>query len=97
MAKIKLPSFDGGTLLQRTLLYLVTFVLGSAGFLAIASFMVVWAAKSIIPARGTESAASATEKVAELNSGQPSGKVSRPKKGRTITPADDAPAVEEHR
>jgi hypothetical protein len=99
MAKLKLPSFDGGTLLQRTLLYVVTFVLGSAGFVAIASVLIVWAAKSVVPARQTESSAStsATDKVAELAptaAGKPAGKRGRPNRGKPAVESD-APAVED--
>jgi hypothetical protein len=99
MAKLKLPSFDGGTLLQRTLLYVVTFVLGSAGFVAIASFLVLWAAKSIVPARNTESSASASaaDKVAEMAptaTGKPTGKRGRPNKAKAPVESD-APAVED--
>ncbi len=97
MAKLKLPSFDGGTLLQRTLLYVVTFVLGSAGFVAIASFLIVWAAKSVVPVRNTESSASAADKVAELAptaTGKPTGKRGRPNKAKATAEAD-APAVED--
>lgn len=97
MAKLKLPSFDGGTLLQRTLLYMVTFVLGSAGFVAIASFLVVWAAKSIIPARNTESSATAADKMAEMGAttpGKSAAKRGRP--GKVKPPVDgEAPAEEE--
>lgn len=101
MAKLKLPSFEGGSLLQRTLLYMVTFVLGSAGFVAIASLLVVTAAKAMIPARTSESstsaAAAAAEKAAELAptaTGKPTGK--RGRLGKVKAPvAEDAPAVED--
>lgn len=99
MAKLKLPSFEGGSLLQRTLLYVVTFVLGSASFVAIASLLVVWAAKSVIPARNTESSASASagaaDKVAEATptaTGKPGGRRGRPSKVKTPV-EDDAPAA----
>lgn len=99
MAKLKLPSFDGGTLLQRTLLYVVTFVLGSAGFVAIASLLVVSAAKSIVPARNTESSASASaaDKVAELaptTTGKSTGKRGRPNKAKPAV-ENEAAAVED--
>lgn len=97
MAKLKLPSFSDGSLLQRTLLYVLTFVLGSAGFIAIASLVVVSVAKSLIPARNSDTAATATEKVAEAIPAAP-GKAS-PRKGRANkakTPAEaDAAAAEE--
>jgi|GEM_PF-6209563 len=101
MAKLKLPSFDGGTLLQRTLIYVVGFVLGSAGFVAIASILVVWAAKSMIPSRSDSSAsASAADKVAEVapgSPGKPLSKRSRSNKGKTVAAQEDvAPAEETH-
>jgi hypothetical protein len=99
MAKLKLPSFDGGTLLQRTLIYVVGFVLGSAGFVAIASILVVWAAKSMIPSR-SDSSASAADKVAEVapgSPGKPLSKRSRSNKGKTVAAQEDvAPAEETH-
>jgi hypothetical protein len=101
MAKLKLPSFEGGTLLQRTLLYVVTFVFGSAGFIAIASFVVVTAAKAVIPSRtDSPASASAADKVAELaptTTGKGPSRRSRPNKGKTAVVADEAPAVEEVR
>ena len=103
MAKLKLPSFDGGTLLQRTLLYVVTFVLGSAGFVAIASLLVVWAAKAVIPARNTntESSASAAaaDKIAELaptTTGKPAGRRGRPNKVKAPVEAEAPPAEDTH-
>lgn len=97
MAKLKLPSFEGGSLLQRTLLYVVTFVCGSAGFVAIASLVIVSAAKAVIPARGTESSATAAaaEKAADgapAAAGKPGPKRGRIARGKT--PAEeDAPAA----
>jgi hypothetical protein len=97
MAKLKLPSFDGGTLLQRTLLYVVTFVVGSVGFVTIASFLVVSAAKAVIPTRNTESSASATDKVTELAptaTGKPAGR--RGRSNRVKPPVDvEAPTAED--
>ncbi len=97
MAKLKLPSFSDGSLLQRTLLYVLTFVLGSAGFIAVASLVVVSVAKAVIPSRSTDSAATATEKVAEAIPAAP-GKAS-PRKGRAnkakLPIEGDAPAGEE--
>jgi hypothetical protein len=99
MAKLKWPSFDDGTLLQRTLLYVATFVFGSVGFIAIASFLVVTAAKALVPSRSDSSAsASATDKVAELApapTGKSPSKRSRPNKGKTAAVADEAPPVVE--
>src|SRR5690242_10388009 len=103
MAKLKIPSFEGGSLLQRTLLYVVTFVLGSAGFVAIASFVVVTAAKAAIPARNNSSESSASaaagEKASELvptstGTGKPSGRRGRPSKAKPPV-EEDAPVAED--
>ena len=91
MAKLKLPSFEGASLLQKTLLYVVTFVLGSAAFVAIASLIVVSVAKAAIPARNTDTSASATDRAADraadrapdiapTTTGKPSGRRGRPSK-----------------
>lgn len=61
MAKIKLPNFNEGSLLRRTLLYVGTFVFGTLGFVAIASLIVVSVAKSILPSRGAAAEADAPE------------------------------------
>lgn len=96
MAKLKLPSFDGGSLLQRTLLYVVTFVFGSAGFIAIASLLVVWAAKSMIPSR-SDASTSAADKVAELAPTSPgkSNRRTRPNKAKPAPVVEDLPASHE--
>lgn len=95
MAKVKLPSLEEATLLQRTLVYAVTFILGSAGFVAIASLLVVAAARAIIPSRATESSDSAADKVADLSSGKSLVKSNRFRKGKTAA-SDEVQPVEEH-
>jgi hypothetical protein len=72
MAKIKLPNFNEGSLLRRTLLYVGTFVFGTLSFVAIASLIVVSVAKSILPARGgsaTVDGPEDTDKSAEVTAG----------------------------
>lgn len=99
MAKLKLPSFEEASLLQKTLFYVVTFVLGSAGFIAIASLLVVSAAKAAIPSRNTESSASATDKVAEVaptGTGKPAGRRARPSKVKPIVEAEAPPSEDTH-
>ena len=104
MAKLKLPSFDGASLLQRTLLYVVTFVLGSAGFVAITSLLVVSAAKAMIPTRNsTDTSASATDRAAEraaelapTTAGKPTGKRGRPSKIKAPVETDAPPAEDTH-
>lgn len=101
MAKLKLPSFDGASLLQKTLLYVITLVLGSAAFVAIASLIVVSAAKTAIPARNTDTSASATDRAADragesapTATGKPAGRRGRPSKIKAPVEAE-APSAEE--
>lgn len=97
MAKLKLPNFNEGSLLQRTLLYVATFVVGSVGFVALASFLVVWAAKAALPSHSSASGKTAvddTDKAAELaaaTSKAPIGKGAKSKRGKVV---DAAPAEE---
>jgi hypothetical protein len=95
MAKLKLPAFNEGSLLQRTLLYVGTFVVGSIGFVALASLLVVTIAKSVLPARGEASEASgdSSDKPAEVAAatpGKPTSKIPRPKRGKSA-PTAEAP------
>jgi len=101
MAKLKLPSFADGSLLQRTMLYVVTFVVGSAGFVAIASLIVVSAAKALVPVRSTDSSASATDKAAAeiapvTAMGKPSSKRARPSKVKTPVEAEGTAPEDTH-
>ncbi len=101
MAKLKLPSFEEASLLQKTLFYVVTFVLGSAAFIAITSLLVVSAAKAAIPTRNnTDTSASATDKAgAELApgpTGKPSGRRGRPSKIKAPVEAEAAPVEDTH-
>ncbi|HVK67471.1 MAG TPA: hypothetical protein VM694_23455 [Polyangium sp.] len=96
MAKLKLPAFNEGSLLQRTLLYVGTFVVGSIGFVALASLLVVTIAKSVLPARGeaseaSEASESSSDKPAEVAAatpGKPTGKIPRPKRSKSAAPAE---------
>jgi hypothetical protein len=102
MAKIKLPNFNEGSLLRRTLLYVGTFVFGTLSFVAIASLIVVSVAKSILPSRGGDAAAEAPEdgdKPAAVaqgpqKPGAPTGnKPPRPRRVKAPTNPDEAPAT----
>ncbi|WP_170229681.1 hypothetical protein [Polyangium fumosum] len=93
MAKLKLPAFNEGSLLQRTLLYVGTFVVGSIGFVALASLLVVTIAKSVLPARGetSEASESSSDKPAEVAAatpGKPTSKIPRPKRSKSAAPAE---------
>lgn len=97
MAKLKLPSFNDGSLLKRTMLYIATFVVGSVGFVALASVLVVWAAKSVLPSHSAAAAAGDADKSADLAAAlpgkTPGTKAARSKRGKTSeeAPAEEAP------
>jgi hypothetical protein len=98
MAKFKLPSiaFNEGSLFRRTLLHVVAFVMASSMFVAIASFLVVTAAKSLLPSRHAEADEASDSdnpaEVAAVTPTKPGGKVPRPRRGKA---AAAAPAAEE--
>ncbi len=94
MSKLKLPAFNEGTLLQRTLLYVGTFVVGSIGFVALASVLVVWIAKSVLPTRGgaTEENEDKPAEVTAATPGKPTSKIPRPKRKSASSPPEEAPA-----
>src|SRR5262245_16979080 len=103
MAKFKLPAigFNEGSLLRRTLIHVLTFVVGSVGFVALASLIVVSAAKSLLPSRGAPAAASAESdkpaEVAAVTPGKTNGKIPRPKRGKpSAATAEEAPVEEAH-
>ncbi|MRG93950.1 hypothetical protein [Polyangium spumosum] len=93
MAKLKLPAFNEGTLLQRTLLYVGTFVVGSIGFVALASLIVVSVAKSVLPARG-EGGEDGADKPSEVaaSPGKPTSKIPRPKRRSASSAPAEPPA-----
>jgi len=97
MAKFKLPaiSFNEGSLLRRTLLYVTTFVVGSVAFVALASVIVVSTAKALLPShratQATEDTAAAEDKTAEIAPAKPTTKAPRLKRGKTSA----APTAEE--
>ena len=96
MAKIKLPNFNEGSLLRRTLLYVGTFVFGTLSFVAIASLIVVSVAKSILPSRGGTATADGPEdadtpaEVAAVTTKSPGGSTKTPRPRRIKAPT--APA-----
>lgn len=96
MAKFKLPaiSFNEGSLLRRTLLYVTTFVVGSVAFVALASVIVVSTAKALLPShRSTQATEETTadDKTAEVAPAKPTTKTPRLKRGKTSA----APTAEE--
>jgi len=93
MAKLKLPAFNEGSLLKRTLLHVATFVLGSISFVLIGSLIVLWAAKAVLPAHGSSSADDSSE-VAAATPGKSSGKSPRPRRGRSTPQPAEEPSAE---
>lgn len=59
MALLKGGGFNEGSLLRRTLLHVGTFAVGTAAFIAIVSFVLVTAAKSLLPPHGAKGDSSA--------------------------------------
>jgi len=97
MAKLKLPAFNEGTLLQRTLLYVGTFVVGSIGFVALSSLLVVWIAKSVLPSPRGEASEDGADKPAEVaaaSPAKPTGKIPRPKRSKSAVAAPVEPPAE---
>lgn len=88
MARIRF-SLNEGSLLRRTVLHVAAFVLGTAAFLAITSFLLVTIVKGALSPNkassaddsGDESAAAAT---AKSDSGKPSVRPSRKKRGAAV-------------
>jgi len=93
MANIKLPSvaWNEGSLLKRTLLHVLAFVIGSAGFVALSSMLLLWVAKSVLPTRHAPDAEADTDKGAELTPALSKGKNPAPtvkaKRGKAAEPA----------
>jgi hypothetical protein len=88
MALWKGGGFNEGSLLRRTLLHIGTFALGSFAFVAIVSFTLVTAAKSLLPdhtpkdgARKEASASAESEAPAKAAG---ASKIPRPKRAGVI-------------
>jgi hypothetical protein len=65
MADVRINSFNEGSLLKRTLVHVVTMVLGSLAFVGVLSLVLVTLAKGALPKRG-EAAESEPSAAAEL-------------------------------
>jgi hypothetical protein len=96
-------SLNEGSLLRRTVLHVGAFVLGTAAFLALASFLLVTIMKSVLPSEQSDSAASSdSEEEAPANAVlSPSAKPGAtkpprpPRKKRSAASAAPQPTAEE--
>lgn len=87
-------SLNEGSLLRRTVLHVGAFVLGTAAFLALASFLLVTIMKSVLP---SEQDASSDGSGETATSAKPAaGKPPRPpRKKRLTAPAAPQPTAED--
>lgn len=87
-------SLNEGSLLRRTVLHVGAFVLGTAAFLALASFLLVTIMKSVLP---SEQSASSDDSGETATSAKPAaGKPPRPpRKKRLAAPAAPQPTAED--
>jgi hypothetical protein len=76
--------FNEGSLLRRTLVHVGTFVLGSAAFIAIASFVLVSIAKGLVTPRAEAAEEEQPPTVASANGVKPAVPLVRP--GAAVRP-----------
>lgn len=98
MALLKGGGFNEGSLLRRTLLHVGTFALGSAAFVAIVSFVLVTAAKSLLPSHGAKGADGAKKEAAaavadgeEATAKAAGAKVTKPKRAAGAIQQEETP------
>ena len=102
MARLRI-SLNEGSLLRRTVLHVGAFVLGTAAFLALASFLLVTIMKSVLPSEQSDSAApsDSDEETAANAALSPSAKPGAtkpprpPRKKRLAAPAAPQPTAED--
>ena len=92
MARFKL-SLNEGSLVRRTVLHVAAFVLGTAAFLALASFLLVTIMKGLLPSEKEKSASASGDDASEEASSSTPGASSKPslrpprkKRGSAPTP-----------
>jgi hypothetical protein len=90
-------SLNEGSLLRRTILHVGAFVLGTAAFLAVASFLLVTIMKSVLPSEQSDSAAPSDSEEETATTAKPStAKPPRPpRKKRSAAPAAPQPTAED--
>jgi hypothetical protein len=89
-------SLNEGSLLRRTVLHVGAFVLGTAAFLAVTSFLLVTIMKSVLPSVDTTSSPDDSGEEAATTAKPGAGKPPRPpKKKRGSAPAASQPPAAE--
>jgi hypothetical protein len=85
-------SLNDGSLLRRTVLHVGAFVLGTAAFLALASFLLVTIMKSVLPSeQDATAAASDSDEEAAATTKPTAGKPPRPPRTKRAPSAAAAP------
>lgn len=93
MARL-IGNLNEGSLLRRTLIHVGTFALGSMAFIALASFLLVTAARAILPSHaedGEESKEAAAEEEATPDKKTTTARSPRPSRRKVTEPAAAAP------
>lgn len=94
MARL-IGSLNEGSLLRRTLIHVGTFALGSMAFIALASFLLVTAARAILPSHAEGAGEEAKEEAAAEEEATPDKKTTTaksPRPSRRKTTEAAAPA-----
>ena len=97
MARLRI-SLNEGSLLRRTVLHVGAFVLGTAAFLALASFLLVTIMKSVLPSEQSLSASAPSDSDEETATTAKPGATKPPKpprKKRLAAPAAPQPTAED--
>ncbi|MEZ4299081.1 MAG: hypothetical protein R3B70_29300 [Polyangiaceae bacterium] len=96
MARFSL-SLNEGSLLRRTALHVAAFVLGTAAFLAIASFVLITVMKSVLPseeaASGSSSGSDDSAESAPATTSKASTKPARPPRKKRTAPVIAPPSA----
>lgn len=94
MARLRL-SLNEGSLLRRTVLHVAAFVLGTAAFLALASFLLVTILKGLMPSEKDASSDSGDESATTTPTTSRPARPPRKKRGAPPAAPAPAPAAED--
>ena len=94
MARFRI-SLNEGSLLRRTALHVGAFVLGTAAFLALASFLLITVMKSVLPSEHSADSSDDSAEDAATTSKPAAGKPPRPKKKRPSAQAGPSAAPDD--
>lgn len=95
MARL-IGNLNEGSLLRRTVLTALTFVLGSVAFVALVSLLLVSIAKAVLPSRGADAEPKEEDDVIAAEDGAAAGKPMAGKPARARRPRQ-APAADADR